>query len=107
MQVASPCLHNSAVGMRSVFDLAEHATIALNASLHFPGSVLSFCSMIIRTFAHSFIFVTHHTFAAISGFGSVHQKDVLGIKRSGSNGNSVRLLHLEFVLSHNIVTYDC
>jgi len=65
MQVASPCLHNSAVGMWSVFDLAEHATIALNTTLHFPNHGLSSCSMIIQIFKRTFIIVTPHTFGDI------------------------------------------
>ena len=38
-----------------VFELAEHAAIALTAATCFPGSVLSFCSMAFRTFNHASI----------------------------------------------------
>jgi len=42
-------------GLRCVFDPAEHATIALAATLRFPGSVLAFRSMTFWTFIHAFI----------------------------------------------------
>jgi hypothetical protein len=42
-------------GFWCVFDLAEHAAIALTAAARFPGSVLSFCSMTSWTFNHAFI----------------------------------------------------
>ena len=38
-----------------VFELTEHAAIALAAATRFPSSVLSFCSMAFRTFNHASI----------------------------------------------------
>jgi hypothetical protein len=42
-------------GLWGVFDLAEHAAIALAATARFPSSVLPFCSLTFWTFNHTYI----------------------------------------------------
>jgi hypothetical protein len=46
---------NPRFGVWRVFDLAEHAAIALAASACFSSSVLSFRSMTFWTFIHAYI----------------------------------------------------
>jgi hypothetical protein len=42
-------------GLWCVLDLAEHAAIALAATVGFSGSVLAFCSVTLWTFDHPYI----------------------------------------------------
>ena len=53
-------------GFGCIFDLAEHAAIALAATARFPSSVLAFCSMTSWTFNHVYILAQ---FLATPGLG--------------------------------------
>ena len=56
------------LGLRGVFDLAEHAAITLTATAGFSGSVLAFGSVTFWTFDHILI-IAH--FLATSGNGII------------------------------------
>ena len=59
-------------GMWGVLDLAEHAAIALAATLRFSGSILAFRSVTFRTLDHTPILA--HFLATPSVAGRLHGK---------------------------------